>query len=56
MINDGKLKFEQLDGPVEVEDPSRSKVEMLRQEKEAPKRARLGKIAIPKDKVPIAKV
>ena len=27
LINDGKLKFEELDGPVEVEDPSRAKVE-----------------------------
>ena len=56
MINDGKLKFEELDGPAEVEDPSRAKVEMPRQEKEAPRGARLGKAAIPKEKVPIAKV
>ena len=56
LINDGKLKFEELDGPAEVEDPSKVKVEIPRQEKEAPKRARLGKAAIPKEKVPIAKV
>ena len=56
MINDGKLKFEELDGPAEVKDPSKAKFEMLRQEKEASKGARLGKDAIPKEKVPIAKV
>ena len=56
MINDEKLKFEELDGPVEVKDPSRAKFEMLRQQKEAPRGARLGKAAIPKEKVPITKV
>ena len=56
MINDGKLKFEELNGPVEVEDPSRAKVEILRQKKEALKGARLGKAAILKEKVPMAKV
>ena len=30
LINDGKLKFEDLDRPVEVEDLSRVKVEMAR--------------------------
>ena len=56
LINEGKLKFEKSDGPAEVEHPFRAKVEMSRQEKEAPRRARLGKAAIPKEKVPIAKV
>ena len=56
LINDEKLKFEDLDRPAQVEDPSRAKFEMLRQQKEAPKGARLGKVAIPKENVPIAKV
>ena len=56
LINDGKLKFEELDGPAEVEDQSRAKFEMLRQEKEALRGARLRKAAIPKEKVPITKV
>ena len=46
MIKKGKLKFEKSDGPTEVENPSRAKVEMPRQEKEALKGARLGKAAI----------
>ena len=56
LIGEGKLKFENLDGLAEVEDPSRVKVEMPRQEKKALKRARLGKAAMPKEKAPIAKV
>ena len=56
LIQEGKLKFEELNGPVEVEDPSRAKVEILRQEKEALKGARLRKAVMPKEKVPIAKV
>ena len=32
LIKDGKLKFEESDGPTEVEDPSRAKVEIARQE------------------------
>ena len=56
MIEEGKLKFEELNGPAEVEDPSKAKVEMPRHEKEALKRARLGKAAMPKEKAPIAKV
>ena len=47
LINDGKLKFEDLDRP---------KVEMMRQEKKTPKEANFGKAAMPKEKVPIAKV
>ena len=30
LIGEGKLKFENLDGPAEVEDPSRAKIEMPR--------------------------
>ena len=56
MINDGKLKFEDLDRPAEVEDPSRTNVEMMRQEKETPKEVNFEKAAMPKEKVPIAKV
>ena len=56
LINEGKLKYEKLDGLAKVEDPSRANVEMLRQEKAAPRGARLGKATIPKEKVPIAKV
>ena len=52
MINDGKLKFEDLDRPIEVEDPSRVKVEMARQ---ISRKADLEKVAMPKEKVPIAK-
>ena len=33
MINLGKLKFEELDGPVGVEDLFEAKAEMIRQEK-----------------------
>ena len=55
MINDGKLKFEELDGSTKVEDPSMAKVEMPRQGKGAPREASLRKAAIPKGKVPIFK-
>ena len=55
MINDGKLTFEYLDRLVEVENPSRTKVEMSKQEEETLKEANFGKATIPKEKVPIAK-
>ena len=55
MIQEGKLKFEELNGPAEVEDSSRVKVEIPRREKEALKVARLRKAAILKEKVPITK-
>ena len=55
LINDGKLEFEDLDRPVEVEDSSRTKVEMTKQEKETPKEANFEKATMPKEKVPIAK-
>ena len=56
MINDGKLTFEDLDGLVEVKDPSRAKVKIARQEHGVPKEASPGKTAIPRDEVPIANV
>ena len=55
MINDGKLTFEDLDGPTEVEDPSRTKVEMSKQEEEIPRESNFRKTTMPKEKVPIAK-
>ena len=56
MIKDGKLKFEESDGPVGVEDPSRAKTEKRRQEKKATREASFGKTIMPRDKVPIAKI
>ena len=56
LINDGKLKFEDLDRPAKVEDPPRTNVEITRQEKETPKKANFEKAAIPKEKGPTAKV
>ena len=56
LINDGKLTVEDLDGPIEVKDPSRAKVEIARQEHGVPREASPGKATIPRDKVPIAKV
>ena len=50
------LKFEDLDGPAEVEGLSKAKVEMTRQEKKTTKEANFEKAAMPKEKVPIAKV
>ena len=56
MIKDGKLKFEESNGPIGVEDPSRAKTEMTRQEREAPTKASFGKKSMPGDKVPIVKI
>ena len=56
MIEEGKLKFEKLDGPTEVEYPSRAKAKITRQEKEAPSEAIPKKAAMPKENMPIAKV
>ena len=56
LINDGKQKFEDLDRPTEIEDPSKTNVEIMRQEKETPKEVNFKKAAMPKEKVPIAKV
>ena len=55
LIKVGKLKFEELDGPVGVEDPSKAKTEIRKQEKEAPKEASSRKATTPRDKVPVAK-
>ena len=55
LINDGKLKFEDLDRLVEVEDSFRKKVEMMRQEKKTLNEANFKKATIPKEKVHIAK-
>ena len=55
MINDEKLTFEDLDGPVEVKDPFRTKVEMSKQEEETLKKANFEKTTMPMEKVPIAK-
>ena len=56
LINDGKLNFEDLDNPAKVEDLSRVKVEITRQEKETAEEANFRKAAMPKEKVPISKV
>ena len=45
-----------MDGPAEVKDPSRARLEIARQEHGVPREASPGKAAIPKDEVPIAKV
>ena len=55
LINDGKLKFDDLDRPIEVEDSSKIKVEMPKQEKETPNEINFGKATMPKEKGPIAK-
>ena len=56
LINDGELTFEDLDGPTEVKDPSRTKVETANQKEETPKEPSFGKTKMPREKVPIAKV
>ena len=56
LINDGKLTFEDLDGPVEIKDPSRAKLEIARQDHGVPREASPEKAAIPRDEVPTAKV
>ena len=56
LINDGKLKFEDLDRLAEVEDSPRTNMEMTRQEKETPKEVNFRKTAMSKEKVPNAKV
>ena len=45
-----------MDGPAQVEDPSRVKVEMARQKHGTPREADLEKAAMPKKKVPIVEV
>ena len=56
LINNGKLTFEDLDGPAEVKDPSRAKVEMARQKHGAPRETSLGKAAMSNEEVPMAEV
>ena len=55
LINDGKLTFEDLDRSAEVEDLSRTKVEMTKQKKKTPNEVNFEKATMPKEKVPIAK-
>ena len=45
-----------MDRLAKVKDPSRTNVEMTRQEKVTLKEANFGKVAMPKEEVPIAKV
>ena len=56
LINDGKLKFEDLDGPAQVEDSSRVKVEMARQKHGIQRKTSLGRAAMSNKKVPIVEV
>ena len=56
MIEEGKLKFEESSGLIGVEDPLKAKTEEMRQEKEAPREASSGKVTMPRDKVPVAKI
>ena len=56
LINDGKLKFKDLDGPAQVEDPSRAKVEMTRQKHGILRETSLGKAAMSNEEVPIVEV
>ena len=56
MIKDGKLKFKESNGPAGVEDLFRAKVEVIRQEKEAPIEASFWKVVMPRDVVSIVKI
>ena len=56
LINDRKLKFEDLDRPAQVEDPSRAKVEMARQKHGTPRETSLGKTTMSNEKVPVVEV
>ena len=55
MIKDGKLKFKESNGPAGVEDLSRAKEEVIRQEKEAPIEASFEKVVKSRDEVSIAR-
>ena len=46
LINNEKLKFEDLDGPAQVEDSSRAKMEMARQKHGTPRETSLGKAIV----------
>ena len=50
------MKFEESNGPVGVEDPSKAKTKIRRQEKEAPMEASFRKATMPRDKVLVAKI
>ena len=50
------MKFRESNGPAGVEDPSRAKAEVTRQEREAPRKANSRKATILRDEVPIAKI
>ena len=50
------MKFEDLDRLVGVKDSSKAKAKMTRREKETPKEENFENAAMPKEKVPIAKV
>ena len=56
MIKVGKLKIGELNGPIRVEDLFTAKVEVTRQEKEAPREASSRKATMPRDKVPVTKI
>ena len=56
LIKEGKLKFEESDGPVGVKDPFRAKRKMRRQEKEALREVSSRKATMPRDKVLVAKI
>ena len=56
LIKFGKLKFEESNGSIGVEDLSTAKAEMIRQEGKALREANSGKVAILTDEVPITKV
>ena len=56
LIKEGKLKFEESDGPVGVEDPSWAKIELRRKKKVAPRKASSRKATMLRDKVPVAKI
>ena len=55
LIKDGKLKFEESDGPVGVEDLFEVEAEMIRQKEITPREAGFGKTTISRDEVFIAK-
>ena len=50
------MKFEELDGPAGLENPSRARVNMTKQKRETPKEASIEKAKRPMDRVPIAKI
>ena len=50
------MKFKELNGLVDVEDLSKAKAKMIRQEEKAPREVGSGKAAILTNEVPIAKV